>query len=384
MKKHFALVRAALNFNIKACLLAAFIFSAAASSYAEPAKNKPAAQPAKKTPPAQTVKKAPAAQPFGRTFSEGVTKERVFALTFDDGPSGFTKTVLWLLKTHKQHATFFLVGEFLKDSERLALALREKDEDHLIASHTFNHKYYALTDKHIPGWSTKSAAEKKIIVAQLRQELVKDIAKTEKLMREKTGVVPVFLRMPGGADEEYIRDVAKQTGNILVNWGTCRDEVEEQVSDEVRVNSYVKALKPGAIFLMHDCGSDAKMAIDITILKGVLSAADGVIDGKKDGPKYKSVTIDKLLGINVDVAVAAKKKLKAYQDVLAATDVNEPEGDSIAQKLDLDDDDMGNYCLLHDSHTDITVIDGAKLRRDIERDYLRGTDLGVASANQAI
>ena len=59
------------------------------------------------------------------------------ALTFDDGPSEWTPAVLELLREHEAHATFFLIGQRVR--ERPDDARRILDAGHEIGSHTMTH-----------------------------------------------------------------------------------------------------------------------------------------------------------------------------------------------------------------------------------------------------
>jgi peptidoglycan/xylan/chitin deacetylase (PgdA/CDA1 family) len=59
------------------------------------------------------------------------------ALTFDDGPSRWTGAVLDLLREHEARATFFLIGQRVR--ERPDDARRVLAEGHEVGSHTMTH-----------------------------------------------------------------------------------------------------------------------------------------------------------------------------------------------------------------------------------------------------
>lgn len=64
--------------------------------------------------------------------------EKIVALTFDDGPSaGRTTPLLDLLKAEEVPATFFMVGQKIKQFPELAQ--RVFDEGHLIGNHSYTH-----------------------------------------------------------------------------------------------------------------------------------------------------------------------------------------------------------------------------------------------------
>lgn len=61
-------------------------------------------------------------------------------LSFDNGPDPeVTPVVLDILKEKGVKTTFFVLGDKLRDPERMALVRRAHDEGHWIGNHTFNH-----------------------------------------------------------------------------------------------------------------------------------------------------------------------------------------------------------------------------------------------------
>ena len=61
-------------------------------------------------------------------------------LTFDNGPTpGVTDDVLEVLAQHDVPATFFVVGDRLRQPTGRALAERAKSEGHRIGNHTLTH-----------------------------------------------------------------------------------------------------------------------------------------------------------------------------------------------------------------------------------------------------
>ena len=60
------------------------------------------------------------------------------AITFDDGPSKETLDVLVVLKKYAVKATFFIVGNMIKDRE--SIIETAKKDGHEFGNHTFSHK----------------------------------------------------------------------------------------------------------------------------------------------------------------------------------------------------------------------------------------------------
>ena len=74
--------------------------------------------------------------------------KRVAYLTFDDGPSENTRSILNTLKEYGAHATFFVVG---KNAEKYPDLIRQiHQEGHTVANHSYCHDY----DLYMPMWRT--------------------------------------------------------------------------------------------------------------------------------------------------------------------------------------------------------------------------------------
>jgi peptidoglycan/xylan/chitin deacetylase (PgdA/CDA1 family) len=82
---------------------------------------------------------------------EGADGKKVVYLTFDDGPSEtVTPQILDTLKAENVHATFFLVGKAIDESQtNKNLVKREFEEGNAIGNHTYSHNYNYLYPKNI-------------------------------------------------------------------------------------------------------------------------------------------------------------------------------------------------------------------------------------------
>jgi len=82
---------------------------------------------------------------------DGADGKKVVYLTFDDGPSEtVTPKILDTLKAENVHATFFLVGKAINESEtNKNLVRREAAEGNAIGNHTYSHNYNNLYPKNI-------------------------------------------------------------------------------------------------------------------------------------------------------------------------------------------------------------------------------------------
>lgn len=89
------------------------------------------------------------AQQMKGQMPEGADGKKVVYLTFDDGPSEtVTPQILDTLKAENVHATFFLVGKAIDESEaNKNLVKREFEEGNAIGNHTYSHNYNYLYPK---------------------------------------------------------------------------------------------------------------------------------------------------------------------------------------------------------------------------------------------
>lgn len=211
-----------------------------------------------------------AGNPFaGKFFSSGDDKKAQFALTYDDGPGYITEDLLKLLEKHGVKASFFMVGNSVRTYPDRAKKVAEAG--HLVCNHTDTHLFWPKTGK---------AADREAI---LKRELEKAAAAIEKA----AGVRPAVLRMPNGYDKPWVREAARRLDYTLVNWTYGSDWTK--IPEERMTAEYVKAVKPGAILLLHDGGGKAREK-NLRITEAIL------LEAKRKG--LAPVRLDELLGLN--------------------------------------------------------------------------------------
>ncbi|GJJ71845.1 peptidoglycan-N-acetylglucosamine deacetylase [Entomortierella parvispora] len=123
------------------------------------------------------------------------TRPNTWGLTFDDGPSDATPTLLNYLNGAKLSATFFLIGSNV--IQYPDTVKRELAEGHHLASHTWSH--HALT--------TLS-----------NEQIVAEMKWTEKAVMAATGLRMKYMRPPYGDINNRVRFVLKKLGYIPVDW----------------------------------------------------------------------------------------------------------------------------------------------------------------------
>ncbi len=138
---------------------------------------------------------APQSQLFGRTIVAGRDANE-FALTYDDGPNDpWTSHLLDVLARHDVHATFFLIGRFVR--QRPDLVREIQAAGHLIGNHTVTHPWLAVQGSR-----------------RIREELAGCNAALEDVLGE-----PVrFFRPPHGSRRPAVMRAARELGLTATMW----------------------------------------------------------------------------------------------------------------------------------------------------------------------
>ena len=176
----------------------------------------------------------------GQFYYQGNTKEKVIALTFDDGPGVFTPQVLQFLKEHHARATFFILGDQVALYPQNLRMIRDAGDE--LGNHTYYHLNYHQVKDH-PS-----------------EHLSKELDMTEAAMQKALGD-PQFktkiLRMPYGAygkfNEGWLIPLLKEKNYALVHWSFGTDWLLKMTPEQM-ADAYIKNAVPGAVFLMHDGG----------------------------------------------------------------------------------------------------------------------------------
>jgi peptidoglycan-N-acetylglucosamine deacetylase len=163
------------------------------------------------------------------------------ALTFDDGPDPrVTPALLDLLARKKVPAAFFCIGKYV--TAHPALAARIAAEGHLLANHTYNHK-----------WST---------VLMRRTGLTSEIAQTQSAIQQATGITPAHFRPPIGLTNPHYASVLKQMNLTMVGWSV---RSLESVFSTANVLRRIRRARDGGIILLHDRGDSPDRLLEIVL-----------------------------------------------------------------------------------------------------------------------
>lgn len=182
-------------------------------------------------------------------------EDKVVALTFDDGPSKYTKDILDILKKYDACGTFFLIGNKVSFyGEVLREMLSEGNE---IGNHSYDHKY----------------------LTRLSEEEVKDeINKTQDEIKRVTGYTPTLFRPTYGGYNNTLKSYIDLT---FVLWDADSRDWSVKSTEGIMYNVF-KDVKSGSIILFHD-----NHEYSVNALPSVIKEL------KKQG--YKFVTVSELL-----------------------------------------------------------------------------------------
>ena len=162
-----------------------------------------------------------------KLYTNGVWRmnalEKKIYLTFDDGPiPEVTPWVLDVLKTHAVPATFFCVGENIKN--HTAIFQRILNEHHAVGNHTYNH---------VDGWDTPLV------------DYMKNIEECAKHMDTK------LFRPPYGRIRKKQKEAVSQHYSIIM-WDVLSGDFDRTITKERCLRNVLDNTQPGSIIVFHD------------------------------------------------------------------------------------------------------------------------------------
>jgi peptidoglycan-N-acetylglucosamine deacetylase len=155
---------------------------------------------------------SPEAQLFGPTLIAPRRPEEI-ALTFDDGPNpAATPRLLEVLARSNVRATFFLIGDFVRQRPELVREIAAAG--HIVGNHTMTHPWLA--------WQSER---------RVREELTGASAAIEDVLGE-----PVrYFRPPHGARRPAVLRIAREMRMTPVQWNViCMDWKLTRAEDVLR------------------------------------------------------------------------------------------------------------------------------------------------------
>lgn len=165
-------------------------------------------------------------QVFGGITDHVKTNKKVVALTFDDGPTGNVDNILPLLDQYDAKATFFLIGNELRQHPEQGLKIAEAG--HQIGNHTYSHKR---------------------MIFKSPDYIKREIEQTDMLIRKTGYKGEIDVRPPNGKKLVGLPFYLKKHHRDTITWNLEPDTYYTSIKDKV---TYVKQnIKPGSIILLH-------------------------------------------------------------------------------------------------------------------------------------
>ncbi|MCR4625911.1 MAG: polysaccharide deacetylase family protein [Lachnospiraceae bacterium] len=186
-----------------------------------------------------TVAPEPTKDPDGKTVSVDVSgidpTKPIVALSFDDGPSANTASIIETLTEYGAHATFFMVGENVNMyPERVKMVYDAGCE---VGNHTVSHK---ALDK------------------LTKEQVTKEIEDNQKNINAALGVtINSLVRPPYGNVSDTVREAAEHP---LINWSVDTLDWKSRNADSV-FEEVKKSTRDGSIILMHDLYASTAEAV---------------------------------------------------------------------------------------------------------------------------
>lgn len=184
--------------------------------------------------------------------------KKLICLTFDDGPSEYTKLLIDGLKERNVNVTFFVLGKKIsKYPQYLKEAYKNGNE---IGIHGYSHKLFT----------------------RLKNEKILDeIDITNKEIYNLTGQIPSLIRVPYGSLSSRVKKVLNSVNLQSILW-TIDSKDWKYLNSQKDYNYVLKKIKGNDIILMHD-----------TYKPSVLAALNLIDELKNEG--YMFITVSEYI-----------------------------------------------------------------------------------------
>ncbi|MEI9981031.1 MAG: polysaccharide deacetylase family protein [Edaphobacter sp.] len=133
------------------------------------------------------------------------------ALTYDDGPNDIvTEHLLDVLASHNVRATFFLIGNYVRQRPHIVRAIAASN--HLIGNHTMSHPWLA--------WQSAK---------RIREELTGCNA----ILEDTIGAPVLYFRPPHGARRPAVLHIARELNLMPVHWNILPKDWEPDTPQNI-------------------------------------------------------------------------------------------------------------------------------------------------------
>jgi peptidoglycan/xylan/chitin deacetylase (PgdA/CDA1 family) len=203
--------------------------------------------------------------------------EPAVALTFDDGPSDLTVSILDALRDYGAHATFFVIGRSLAGREETLR--RAVQEGHELGNHTTSHPDLTRCGR----W-------------RIRREL----ARTNHAIERTVGARPRLFRPPYMAHDERVLTIAGKLGlmwTVLDSDGVSPKDYRMDDAGEI-AEALVSSIRPGAIVDLHDGRPPREPQGSTLPTRHATAEAVPLVLGRLIQAGYRVVTVSELFELD--------------------------------------------------------------------------------------
>jgi peptidoglycan/xylan/chitin deacetylase (PgdA/CDA1 family) len=165
------------------------------------------------------------------------TGERLIALTIDDAPHPeVTPGILRVLREHRTHATFFIIGSHAEAHPELVESIRS--EGHELANHLFTDRMSAsLSD----------------------EEFLEELKRTDRLIQPLGS--PRWCRPGSGVITKRIARIIRMNGYTPV--AATAYPMDLRTSVDLTAKQFLENVRPGAVLVLHDGRPNRKRTIEV-------------------------------------------------------------------------------------------------------------------------
>ncbi|WP_028307314.1 polysaccharide deacetylase family protein [Desulfitibacter alkalitolerans] len=177
---------------------------------------------------------------------QGDTSKKAIALTINiDWGEEYIEPMLDIFEKENIKVTFFPTGNWASRFPEMIKLIHEKG--HEIGNHGYSHPHVDQLSK---------------------EENKQEIIKTQKIIRDLTGIETVLFASPYGEKKQHVIDAAGELGHKTIFWTIDTIDWQKHRTAEAIANRVIENAQNGAIVLMHPTENTTKaLPIMIKALK---------------------------------------------------------------------------------------------------------------------
>jgi peptidoglycan/xylan/chitin deacetylase (PgdA/CDA1 family) len=174
---------------------------------------------------------APTGQWYGRTFTGLPRSSRTIALTYDDGPNDpHTLRLLEVLARHGVHATFFVIGRYVK--QRPDIVREIVAAGHVVGNHTFTHP---------------------LLIFKSEEEIRQQLSTCRAALQDAIGESSNLFRPPFGGRRPAVLRIVRELGMEAIMWNVTGYDWNAPPAATIE-RKVAKQIRGGDVILLHDGG----------------------------------------------------------------------------------------------------------------------------------